>query len=189
MIGLGSKKRMERMIFESYQEVSHPLITVLIRVGNLSVRTMWYVVAGEVVVDADQRKVLFVYVAVPPVDVLRKIMSRHEACLPVRCLQRSIRFTLVSACDCSGDFVRSCNKVDLRRERRNSFEPLYSGNSSVDGSVESTNLSPWGDVVYLDSEFLRTIVHLRQILPSSYDVLLLNYAAWKFYITSEGVVY
>ena len=65
---------MERMIFESYHEVSHPLITVLIRVGNLSVRTMWYVVAGEVVVDADQRKVLFVHVAVPPADVLRKTM-------------------------------------------------------------------------------------------------------------------
>ena len=176
---------MERMIFESYHEVSHPLITVLIRVGNLIVRTMWNVVAGEVVVDADQRQVLFVYVAVPPADNLRKTMSRHEACLPVRCLQRSIRFTLVSACDCSGDFVRSCNKVDLRRERRNSLSRYI----QTIGSVESTNLGPWGDVVYLDSEFLRTIVHLRQILPSSYDVLLLNYAAWKFYITSEGVVY
>ena len=53
-------------------KVSHPLITVLIRVGNLSVRTMWYVVAGEVVVDADQWQVLFVHVAVPPEDDLRK---------------------------------------------------------------------------------------------------------------------
>ena len=112
---------MERRIFESYHEVSHPLITVLIRVGNLSMRTMWYVVAGEVVVDADQRKVLFVHVAVPPADNLRKTMSRHEACLPVRCLQRSIRFTLVSTGDCSGDFVGSCNEVDLRRGVRNSL--------------------------------------------------------------------
>ena len=65
---------MERRIFESYHAVSHPLITVLIRVGNLSVRTMRYIVAGEVVVDADQRQVLFVHVAVPPMDVLGKTM-------------------------------------------------------------------------------------------------------------------
>ena len=65
---------MEMRIFESYHEVSHPLITVLIRVGNLSVRTMWNVVAREAVVDADQRKVLFVHVAVPPADVLGKTM-------------------------------------------------------------------------------------------------------------------
>ena len=55
-------------------KVSHPLITVLIRVGNLSVSTMWYVVAGEVVVDADQRQVLFVHIAVPPEDHLGKTM-------------------------------------------------------------------------------------------------------------------
>ena len=51
------------------------MITVLIRVGNLSVRTMWYVVAGEVVVDADQRQVLFVHVAVPPMEVLGKTIE------------------------------------------------------------------------------------------------------------------
>ena len=89
-------------------------------------------------------------------------------------------------------FWRLCRKLQQGRSEKGGteqFEPLYSGNGSVDGSVESTNLGPWGDVVYLDSEFLRAIVNFRQILPSSYDVPLLNCAAWKFYITFEGIVY